>query len=78
MDGEAIDEAMQDEDEAIDRQDDVLGCHVAAAVGAAGSQQDDHLDELRQREVHAGGRRPLGRHDGQKKRPDCVRNVPII
>jgi hypothetical protein len=44
----------------VDGQDDVLGGHVAAAVGSTGAEQDDHLDELRQREVRARGGSPLG------------------
>ena len=59
MNGEAVDYAMQDEDEAVDGQDDVLGGQVAAAVGPAGAEQDHHLHKLRQREVHARCTGPL-------------------
>ena len=59
MDGEAVDEAVQDEDDAVDGEQDVLGGHVATAVGSPGAQQDHHLDQLRQREVHAHRASPL-------------------
>ena len=59
VDGQAVDEAVHDEDGGVDGQHDVLGGQVAAAVGPAGAQQDDHLDQLRQREVHARRARPL-------------------
>ena len=59
MDGQAVDQTMQDEDETVDGQDDVLGGQVAAAVCTAGGQQDDHLDKLRQSEVHARSCGPL-------------------
>ena len=71
-DGEAVDEAMQDEDEAVDGQHDVFGRKVAAAVGPAGAEQDDHLDELRQREVHARRTSSLHDRDGQHRRLDRV------
>jgi hypothetical protein len=44
----------------VDGQNHVLGGRVAAAVGSTGAEQDDHLDELRQREVRARGSSPLG------------------
>jgi len=53
VDGEAVDEAVQDEDDAVDGDQDVLGGHVATAVGSPGAEQDDHLDKLSQREVDA-------------------------
>lgn len=59
VDREAVDEAVKDQDGAIDGQHDVLGGHVAAAIGSAGAEQDDHLDELRQGEIHARGASPL-------------------
>jgi len=59
VDGEAVDEAVKDEDDAVDGEQDVLGGHVATAVGSPGAQQDDHLDKLRQREVYARRTCPL-------------------
>nr|CAB3475407.1 unnamed protein product [Digitaria exilis] len=59
LDGEAVDEAMDGQDGSVDGQHDVLGGHVAAAIEAPGAKQDDHLDELCQREVHARGTSPL-------------------
>ncbi|BAS76195.1 Os01g0945650 [Oryza sativa Japonica Group] len=57
--GKAVDEAVQDEDGRVDGQHDVLGRHVAAAVGASRGKQDDHLEKLRQREIHARRASPL-------------------
>ena len=59
LDWEAVDEPVNDQDGTIDGEHDVLGRHVAAAVAPPGGKQDDHLDELRQREVHARGTSPL-------------------
>jgi len=59
VDGEAVDEAVQDEDDAVDGDQDVLGGHVATAVGSPGAEQDDHLDKLSQREVDAHRTCPL-------------------
>ena len=59
LDREAVHEPVDDQDGTIDGQQDVLGRHVAAAVAAPGAKQDDHLDQLRQREVHARGTGPL-------------------
>ncbi len=59
LDGEAVDQSMQDQDEAVDGQDDVLGGQVAATVGPAGAEQDHHLDKLSQREIHARRTSPL-------------------
>lgn len=60
MYGKAVDETVQDEDDRVDGQHDVLGRHVAAAVGASCGKQDDHLEKLRQREIHARRASPLG------------------
>lgn len=61
MDREAIDEPVQDEDGTVDGEHDVFGGQITAAVGSPGGEQDDDLDELRQREVHARGASPLRR-----------------
>ncbi|BAS76189.1 Os01g0945400, partial [Oryza sativa Japonica Group] len=59
LDREAVDSAVDDEHGAVDGEHDVVGGHVATAVGSTGAEQDDHLDQLRQREVHARGSGPL-------------------
>lgn len=59
IDGEAIDKPVQDEDDTVDGQHDVLGGQITAAIGSTGAKQDDDLDKLRQREVHARGASPL-------------------
>ena len=59
LDGEAVDETVHDQDGGVNCEQDVLGGHVATAVGSPGAQQDHHLDQLRQREVHAHRASPL-------------------
>ena len=63
-DGEAVDDGVAEQDRGVEGDHHVLGRQVPAAVLAAGAQQDDHLDQLRQGVVHAGGHRPLHRHTG--------------